>query len=511
MLNVENFKTAMRNRVVEHLFKSLFYYKDHIAEYGNDIFSLLFYNRDETQDQIKSSFKRMKNAIIIGNPGEGKSTLMHHMFLKSKKVEEFYSIIIDEERIFPKSEDESCIVIYFINELIKFYKIIGIECKIEGITNTSNYKDHYQIVARHFIEEVTFDKMKIKKKLIVFIDDFDYLEEKAIRLIRQYFLTFFSASRGPGSKCCVIISGRKLLANTLLKRDRELRVIVRSEPREIHLNRLSIKCFVEVRLKSLFDHSHNVKSSISDKFKFILINKLINIFKLNDNQRTNAKNIAEAKEHVLNFVKEAIKFDFSEDFYINLGDVTGRNLRDIESMLPLIYKYNLKYKRNCRKRNRKDILFDFDDTFCDAYIDFYQRYAPERSEWLVDILSHRITIGKQKNYKNSILQIILEYFYHVNLKDDHFFYVMSQYGIKKDVAEKALNTLSKTPYTLLDPEEIYQNSSEILENKIYKINRKGRFYIDNFVNNEIYINLFGNGEPSTRSYMQDEYDKKPNI
>ena len=169
----------------------------------------------------------------------------------------------------------------------------------------------------------------------------------------------------------------------------------------------------------------------------------------------------------------AFKIDlgFNDLFYNYLYEITGKNLRSIEEILPTIYTYQNKYRHS---------ETNFNTDFCDSFIK-----CVRRPNYLLDLVSEKSKNKKKQFNGNSIMQIVLEYFYENEIKDAGFYQTVNDFGITNEEADCALTLLSTCPFSLLDPEYIYAEGS-ITVHERYKINRKGRMYIINIINRKSY-------------------------
>ena len=71
------------------LMKPLEYFrKEH--DQGEALFQYLFYDREKGRKSIQDYIHSMKNITIIGNPGQGKSSLLHYMFIELNKSKKIY-------------------------------------------------------------------------------------------------------------------------------------------------------------------------------------------------------------------------------------------------------------------------------------------------------------------------------------------------------------------------------------------------------------------------------------
>jgi hypothetical protein len=457
-------KERIRKKIVKFICQPLMAFKNEF-ERGEEIFAHLFYDRTNDRSQLRSSLELSRSMTIVGNPGEGKTCLMHYMFIQMKNDEKIFPIILDYRYCSPRKKET--LIIKFVENIKKYFKDIG--CPLHVIseeTTTSNYDTHHRLIMDH-LRKIKMDQIQRTKKVAIFLDDLDYYEGDYLSLLREYFLPF-----ALNPKTVLVLSGRKPLINSISE-DHELRHAFNLNPRKIFLVRVDLKTLFESRLSAILPEKE-------EKTLFKLFNAFKNPSEINrmlrsetlkyitgeavsDNSDGNAPE--EMREDDLH-----IKFGFNDMFWTHLGDVTGRNLRQIEEMLPeLCYFHWI--------NSGKDI--DFNTNFTSAYI--LAMY--KEPNYLLDLVSIKTTNKKLKLNGNSIYENVLEYFYSNSIVNDAFYLAMAELGIHKAEADEAIKILSHAPYALFDPEYVYFDNSVFRQ---YKLNRKGKFYLDYILTNQLY-------------------------
>ena len=222
--------TRVKETIVKYLSQSLLVFKQYT--YGDEIFQELFYDRTDAKNKIFSALSTGENMTVIGNPGEGKTCLMHYMFIQAGRSDKIYPIIIDYRSIRPR--DIYGVVAEFVTQMTGYFKEIGFPInELEELTTEANYKTHFRMVSEH-LKSIKLVDIQNTKKLAIFLDDFDYFEPDYVSVLKEYFVSY-SAS----DKAVVILSGRKPLMNTIAQDD-ELRQAFQMDPREIHLVRVDL-------------------------------------------------------------------------------------------------------------------------------------------------------------------------------------------------------------------------------------------------------------------------------
>ena len=449
-------KKILSKLLIKFICQPLLRFKDEY-EMGEQLFSHLFYDRTNDRAQMSSTMELGKSMTIVGNPGEGKTCLMHYMFINTKYHKNFYPIILDYRYCAPRKKET--LIINFVKGMKEYFREIGLPLhQIAQETTTKNYENHYTIIQNN-MKNLKSDKIYKTKRPIIFLDDLDYYEHDYISLLRQYFLPF-----ALNRKTVLILSGRKPLIHSLSE-DNELRHAFNLRPRKLFLVRVDLKTLFEFKLSCLYDEKERTLFRLLNAFKQpkniskILRREALIYLKKEGNFDDNPS------EDILNLV-----FGFNDLFWTHLGDVTGRNLRQIEESLPDMFYFQLENENN---------EINFNSDFASSYI--LTNY--KEPNYLLDLVSLKTNNKIKKLRGNSILQIVLEYFNSQSMVDDQFFDTMSTFGIENKQANEALKKISDAPYSLIDPDFIYNDDTIF---KDYKINRKGKFYLDYILNNELY-------------------------
>lgn len=446
----------VRKKIIKFISQPLLTFRDSYDR-GEEIFQHLFYNRTNDRNQLKASMELSKSMTIVGNPGEGKTCLMHFMFLQTKNENKFFPIILDYRNCAPRKKET--LIIKFVEQFKPYFVEIGHELKqIAEKTNYDNYDLHHSVIM-DCLRKISNQELEDKKKAVIFLDDLDYYENDYISLLKEYFLPF-----ALNAKTVLILSGRKPLINSLSEDD-ELRHAFSLNPRRIFLVRVDLKTLFEARLSSLYPES-------AGKTYFTLFNAFKNPEQIGSLLRQEAMKYLKRELKNENVSTDVLHFlfGFNDIFWTHLGDVTGRNIRQIEETLPDMYEFHSKNAMN---------EINFSSDFASSYI-ISMVHEPN---YLLDLISIKTTGASTKTKGNSLYQLVLEYLYAYNIIDSSFYAKMDGFGIKPDQADAVIKKLSLSPYALFDPEYVYTENETLRQ---YKINRKGKFYLDHIINNKFY-------------------------
>jgi DNA replication protein DnaC len=111
--------TTLKAMIVKYLCQSLLTFKQYT--YGDQIFQELFYDRTDAKNKVLSALSTGENMTVIGNPGEGKTCLMHYMFIEAAKSDDIYPIILDYRAIAPR--DIYGIVAEFVSGITQYFTL----------------------------------------------------------------------------------------------------------------------------------------------------------------------------------------------------------------------------------------------------------------------------------------------------------------------------------------------------------------------------------------------------
>lgn len=450
-------KYDLTKKYLEYFLQPLLNFKKK-EDYGEEFFQYLFHNRTEEKDRIRNAIVNRNNVTVAGNPGQGKTCLMHSLFIELSERSDFYPIILDYREAFPRNYKG--ILIKFVSEMRKFFNVIGKPLTtIIDKTNINNVDAHMIDVTNHLSEI----KLKnISKDLVIFLDDLDYAEEEYYYILKNLFINYAASE-----KCVIVLSVRKPLLDVISKDDQLLQCY-RIQPQQVELCNVDLRVLLHNRLKTILD--------LKEEESFLA--KIIKIFR----KKTLDDLLIQASK-IEGEIEKIEELPFSRCFYIQLNELTYGNLRTIESILPELLIYRIKNNKPC-----------INDDFANAFISITHKHK----DILLDLITDKTRSNRKRHNGNSILQIVLEYFFSNEVKDLLFYEEMASYGIDKYTADKALLKLVSSPYSLIDPQSIYNlMSHEVLER--YCINNKGRQYINVIIPNELYYTVL-NETPSERSY-----------
>lgn len=457
--------------ILQYIFRPLVSLLE-LDDNGQELFQYLYFTRSGVEEKIEAALKGKHNIVFVSNPGNGKTTCMHFMFIEFQKDKRYHPIILDFKNIAVKSEDSmaKAMLCVFISEMKEYFKIIG--KPITSITEKAtlqNCEDQALLIRRH-LRNCTLEELK-ENKLIIFLDDLDYAEKHYMKILKEYFMPYMHTD-----KSTVILSVRPMLHNMIKTHD-PLRQYFYTLPREVLLPQDDLQFIIHNRIKSIV----NIQEAKN------ILQKFIQVFRSPTKDQLIYNRLKEIDPDFKG-LDDILPFDKS--FYSRLQDITLSNLRRVEELLPDLIEYQLSGQQPCLNTD-----------FYSCYI----KLTHQKKNIMPDLVSEKTSHqGKTKN-NNSITQIVLEYFYFQTIVNERMYKILAKYGINKEQANSAIKRLSTTPCSMLTAdyqfERLEDESSEI--KKAYNINIKGVKFVENILRHDLYYALKGI-ERTNRSYYHDK-------
>ncbi len=458
-------------KVLRYLLRPLIQFLEDDFERKEEIYQYLYFERSGKEKEIEAAIiEGGHNVIIVGEPGSGKTSLIHFVFINlKKKYENIFPIILDYRNIVPRNA-KSLLKEFVINARKYFDEIDFPINSITNVTNLDNCEDHSSEIQKHLAK---IPLSKLTKKMVILLDDLDYSEQTYIKILEEYFLPY---TMNP--KTIVVLSVREPLLNSLRQLD-ILRLYYSQYPREIKIPNDDIEYILHNRLKCLYDTKKDLEQrSIKEK--------IFAAFKRKSLDEILIKKLLEIEPDIFDI---DYKLPFNDTFYSKITHITYYNFRIIEQIIPEFLQYKKSHPEICISEN-----------FYNIFIELFK----DRPNILQNLTRDKTRSAKKKKNNNNVLQIVLEYFYFEEVANNYFYEEMHSYGISKEECDKSIVTLVSTPYSMLVPDFIYEKKSSMKETVIkkFKINIKGKQYVENILSNENYY-LIDNFKKSNRSYYEE--------
>lgn len=426
---------------------------------GEALYQYMYFTRSGVEGKVEAALVGRHNIVIVGNPGSGKTSLMHYMFIDFKKTDKYYPIILDFRNIAVRKPE--AILVTFCVEMRRYFDVIG--RPLTALTDSSilsNCEDHAMQIQQHLkaVPSIVIDK----KRVVIFLDDLDYAGSEYIKILSDYFMPYMHTD-----KASVILSVRPTLYNSILTHD-PLRQYYYVFPREIRLPDDDLEFIIHNRIKSIIKDPGelNEGSNIIDKF--------LKMFKKKSYDDLIIELIRKIEP---DFNEIDFRLPFDKLFYARLSDITYLNIRIVEEVLPGFIEEEVKNPGSSESK---------------FYEIFLQRNF-NKEHIIPDLVSEKTHHVKPKLNGNSILQNVLEYLDFEHVINERFYEALIKFGITKEQADRAIRTLSNTPYNMLDAKYLYEKDvlDETEVTRVYHTNIKGKKFIENILTNELYYKLKG--------------------
>ena len=229
---------AAQRRATELLFSDLI----QLSKADPNVFRDLYYNRgdelakfDSILDSGRSSIHGgLPNVLIVGDAGVGKSNFMYRIATDQQIQErfQFFSLIIDYRSVAPKNPI-GCKLL-FIDKIKDYFE--SANCPIHTLENNTeaNINDNVFKISSHLH---AVPREKLKKFLVIFLDDFDYAECDW-HVLLDFFQPFAASD-----KVSVVFSIRPPLIATIDSYDDRFRHFYLRNVQRIDLGGLNVaKC-----------------------------------------------------------------------------------------------------------------------------------------------------------------------------------------------------------------------------------------------------------------------------
>lgn len=432
---------------------------------GADIFRYLYSKRDGIESHVKNAIRRGKNMTIVGNAGQGKTSLMRYLYIDVQQDPALYPIFLDYRTTAPNGR--VAFITEFVKELRLYFREIDRPIQeLSTQTTLSNAYEHLAVATSH-LDRIRLEHLT--RRLVIFLDDLDYAEEEYIALLKEDFLPYAASD-----KVILILSARPPLLNTIREMD-ELCQYYHIEPQEVTLSQGDLSTILTNRLKTISRPSTEARGMIERLRR--AITEPATDRRLREIMRTSGIQLEDGE-----FIAD---MPFDDTFFASLQEITNDNLRDVERLFPAFYEYETAGRTP-----------SFHDAFHDAYIIATSRDA----NMLLDLVSER-------HSNIAILQNVLEYWYFHEALEPAFYDTMAGYKILRKEADDAIEKLTHTPHTMIEPAFVYGQGSNRTLCKSYKITRKGVIYVTHILPNTLYYSTErrdgGTLARSKRSYYRD--------
>lgn len=365
-----------------------------------------------------------------------------------------YPIVVDYSNA-PKRTIKNCLI-EFIKDVKEYFK--EMKQPINNLVDNEEANvDKNMLIVKTHISEV--NKNKLKRHLLLFIDDLDYLDDKWFELLEEFF--HFAQSE----KVSIVLTARPNLVAAIENYDDRFSLYFSRDVSKIKLNALQVQNVLMTRLAPMLleKKEHKFFTFVSNLFS----NETNPMFRLLKNQ--GIKNLDEL---------EKINYPFTKKHNSFMKKITNGCIREIFDIAYESLKYILD-NPDLEKRVEEGIertVIGIEGTLrilFDNQNSFYK---------IIDIHKYKSKKG------NSLLFNVLECVKVHPLKDEKFYFLLSSFGHNKDKVDWALNFLNDRANRFIQYKRILPlgRAKQLYLYDEFEITQKGEYYL-NLVNYPEYI------------------------
>lgn len=474
---MEAFKEQLSNYA--EFFKFSFQDLVKLTKKDRELFIMLYYNRTPEYQKMKSILKNIKNRgdniLVTGTAGMGKSNFIYRIFLDDNIMKEYkiYPIIVD----YRVTTHNYSSLIKFIEDIEKYFEHINFPINNLKENIDENISFNISKLAMHLSY---IDYSNLDKHLVIFLDDFDYIEDDLFYILEQ-FLSFASST-----KATIILTARPQLHAAINSYDNRFAVYFTRDVQRVRLDDLAIPKLLKKRLAMI----------ILEKKRTNILTQLI---------KTNGAYTKFLKMYGVIDLEQLDKFElpFTELYYNFMTSITNGNIREIfdityDTLIFFMKHYkeldDIVEKVEDIDENRKNIE---DEHIMRLFYDKKERTSEDylNNYHLLNIHEHTSKSG------NSLMFNVLEAIKMYEYVNDTFFENLAKLGHKQKDVEKIIDILKNKSYRMIAPQKILpskiQHKAELYCH--YKTTTKGDYYLTNIVYWKEYIERCGTFGKSLRS------------
>ena len=432
-----------------------------LSKKDKTVFNALFYNRTEECNKLETIIhnarNRGDNVLITGDAGKGKSSFVYKLVFDEEYLakENLYCVVVD----YGESSGKEHCLLKFIDQMRQYFTDIG-----EPLHNL--YENIPENIVNNIHRLQTYlsdiDENLLKKHLLIFLDDFDYVEDDLFPFLDN-FLGFAS-----NQKLTIILSARPQLYTAIDTYDNRYAIYFTRDVQRIKIESVCAYKLLSKRLAALL-----VKNESNP---FI---KTANIL-LNSGNRY--KELMK-KYGVSNFEKlNEFQLPLKNDFFNFMSQITNGNNREIfdiahDSILYVLDNYDsletvweevehVSVEKKVLKNSHVLELFYDKNNLKDYYKKNYR---------IINIHEFRSKNG------NSLYYNTLEAVKIYKQTNEDFYSVLSILGHSQKNIDKAVDILKNKAHRLIVPNKIMPSAQE--EDSViydtYRTTEKGDCYLTN--------------------------------
>ncbi|MFY0687570.1 MAG: hypothetical protein JXQ90_10425 [Cyclobacteriaceae bacterium] len=445
-----------------------------LSKHDREVFKELYYNRDTEVINFRDLAGILpntgENILVLGKAGVGKSNFIYRIFFDDSIMEEFklHPLMVDYREVNPRSVNGCCLT--FIDDIKSYFSELKVPVNGLETNNEQNITTNLNIIQRH-IKNLKSDQ--VKKHLVIFLDDLDYLEEEHLFELLEIFSPF---AQSP--KISLITSARPTLYTSINNNDFKYSHLYTRNVKKIELGPLNINNLISKRLAPIliFEQAHPFHSFIKNLFsKRSAFQKVLSKFGIKDLEQL-----------------QKFEYPFTNDFVNFMGQLTNGNLREIFDIAfdALIYILNNYDELENINEVEHGVSIKKKKISKKQIIELY--YSNDDSKFKLINLHQRTKNG------NSLLFNVLEAIKIFESIDDRFYASLQNLGHKQDEVNEAIEHLKIKKHRLIIPKQIYQPKIKkvVAFCPEYTVTDKGDFYLTEITKWEEYVEKCGESKES---------------
>lgn len=453
-----------------------------LSEGDRALFEELYYNRDAEFADFRNAAEKLynngNNILVIGAAGIGKSNYVYRLFYDKELLEraKLYPIMFDYSEITPNNLEGW--KLHFIEGFDGFFKSIGHSTEIKK-NEIVNIDDNLFIIQKSF---KNIPEERMTKHPLLFIDDLDYAEQD-----RLFELLEFLSPYARNQKIHLLLSVRPPLYHSINNNDFKYRFLFVNNVKQITLHPLNIHNVLSTRLApiiafnpdlSFFDKVKNVISRLKDpisKYKGVL--KKLGINNLDD--------------------LSEFPYPFADDYINFMNKITNGNLREIfdiaiDSLCYILKNYNkletVEINGIIRKKIKEDQAVDlFFNNASSKYklFNIHQQLNPQGNSLHFNVLEALQSFGCSSKLG--------------------FYEILLKFGHSKNDVDNSLKELARRQNRLVICNNFTYAVDGLDEKKKYEIAEKGKYYLEEVVKWNRYIERCGKSKKSIIDNIRDQF------
>lgn len=447
-------------------------------EYG--IFEELYYNREHEFNDFHLTAKNLhrngNNILVVGKAGIGKSNYVYRLFYNKELLEEcnLYPLMIDYTKI-GSENDKDFWKLHLIDSFDQYFKKEVNDFTLNLRENTmANISDNLYKIQKNIIE---LPIKRVKKHLILFIDDLDYAEESNLFDILDVISPFARSER-----VSVLLSVRPPLLHSIQSNDFKYQFLFTTNVKKIELAPLHIQNVLSMRLAVIMILPN----------KHILLDKLKKI--KSDNSKFKSL-LNKLGVHNLQNLKE-FEYPFTDAYANFMSKITDGNLREVfaiamDSMMFIFDNYD-KLESVIENDVTKKIISE------ENIVEIL--YKNQNSKYKLFNL-HQIINSKGNSLHFNVIEAVQSF---ECTSNNGFYESLKRLGHERIDVDNAIKFLALKEHRFIVSNYYKYIKDDVKEIERYGITEKGRYYLSDVTKWNEYIQVCKSSNQSIIQQIKNE-------